>query len=265
MSAILTGIDGCLRRWKASRQEGQAVLTELSNALLLRTYVDKGRDPPGVIFGGGGGGGGAVWGSLAHAGTTVSRVSVAAEARVRSLHGDLSALQDVMLAAAAGVRRHAEEARRRLCRPAGPVEHGASHGHAVSGGDGGGGGSVTAVARCADQKPGAGAGRRSAGRAGVEEDGTGAGDGDGGAIIGGGYGLADLADAASEVAEMLLREALVTATIVQGVGRESNKGDREALTVYAAAWMMQPYVDARRVKELETMVGGKGLAGRGRA
>lgn len=240
LSTILAGIGSCLRRWKASRDEGQAVLKELSNALLLRTYVDKGRRFPRD-----GDGGVAVWGALAHAGATVPRVSVATEARARRLHGDLSALQDAMLAAAAGIRRHAQEARRRCCRP-NPAAQGESHRHPIPSG-GGGGGSI-AAAQCLAARPVP----RAASGAFVE-----AGGGEGDATIGGGYGLIDLADAASEVAEMLLKEGLVTATVTQGVGQESNREDREALTVYAAAWMMQPYVDVRRVKELEAMVGGR--------
>lgn len=237
LGATLAGIDGCLRRWKASRDEGQAVLTELSNALLLRTYVDKGRRTDDS--------GGAVWGALAHAGATVPRVSVAAEARARRLHGDLSALQDAMLAAARGIRRHAQEVRRRCCG-SDPVTQGENHRYPIhSGGGGGGGSSSVAVAECLDAEPV----RTAASGVAVE-----AGNGEAGAVVGGGYGVMDLADAASEVAEMLLKEGLVTATVAQGVGQESHREDREALMVYAAAWMMQPYVDVRRVEELETMV-----------
>ena len=249
LSAILAGIDSCLRRWKASRDEGQAILTELSNALLLRTYVDKGRRLGGDCDDGSS----KVWGALAHAGASVSRVSVAAEARARRLHGDLSALQDAMLAAAGGIRRHAQEARRRCCG-LNPAAQGESLRHPSGGGGGGGGGNVSA-AQCLDEKPvrpAAAAAAAAIGGVLVET-----GDSEGSSVIGGGFGLMDLADAASEVAEMLLKEGFVTATVAQGVGQESNREDREALTVYAAAWMMQPYVDVRRIKELETMVRGR--------
>ncbi|CAM9550152.1 unnamed protein product [Ectocarpus sp. 13 AM-2016] len=245
-AATLGEIDGCLRRWKAARHEGQAVLTNLSNALLLRTYVDKG--------GGGVGGGrattdGAVWGALAGAGATVSRVSVATEARARRLHGDLSALQDAMVAAAGELRRHAREVRRRwVSARAGGEDHrpsGSSSGAKT-------GVEAAAVVAVAVQD-GDGAGCRN--RAGSG--------GGGGAAVGGGYALVDVADTTSQVAEMLMKEALVTATVVQGVGQEHGRDDREALTVYAAAWMMQPYVDAGRLKELEVMVGGQGVGKRG--
>lgn len=239
-TATLTEIDSCLRRWKAARHEGQAVLTDLSNTLLLRTYVDKG---------GGGGSGrattdGAVWGALAAAGTTVSRVSVATEARARRLHGDLSAVQDAMVAAAGELRRHAQEVRRRW---------------------------VSARAGGEDLRPSGGGGTKTAVEAATVavavQDGDGAeyggGTGGGGAAVGGGYGLVDVADVTSQVAEMLMKEALVTATVVQRVGQEYGRDDREALTVYAAAWMMQPYVDVGRLKELEVMVGGQGRGKRG--
>eukprot|EP00904_Undaria_pinnatifida_P013880 jgi/Undpi1/9622/HiC_scaffold_27.g12078.m1 len=229
VSAILEGIDDCLRRWKASRHEGQRVLTGLSNAVLLRTHIDKGRAPSS----GGGtiGGRSAVWGVLANAGTALSRVSIATEARVRHLHSELSALQDAMLAATVGIRRHALEVRRR-CRSIPTTGHPARGGIVAAGTA-----AATAVFALESQVKS------------VDDDGT-----DDPVAIGGGYGLADVADAASEVAEMFFKEALVTATIAQGAGKCQN--DREALTAYAAAWMMQPYVDARRVKELEAMVGG---------
>lgn len=245
LTATLAEIDSCLRRWKTARHEGQAVLTDLSNALLLRTYVDKGG-------GGGGGDGGraptdrAVWGALAGAGTTVSRVSVATEARARRLHGDLSALQDAMVAAAGELRRHAQEVRRWrwVSARAGGEDHRPS-----------GSGTKTAVEAAA-----------AAAVAVAAQDGDGAGHGSGtggGAAVGGGFGLVDVADTASQVAEMLMKEALVTATVVQRVGQGYGRDEREALTVYAAAWMMQPYVDAGRLKELEVMVGGQGRGKRG--
>lgn len=236
VSAILGGINECLRRWKAARHEGQGVLTGLSNAVLLRTHIDKGRAPSGG--GGNIGGSSAVWGVLANAGTTLSRVSIATEARVRQLHSELSALQDAMLAATAGIRRHALEARRR-CRSI------PATGHPVRSGNVAAGTAPAATAVLAVESN----------VKSVDDE-----DADDLVAIGGGYGLADVADAASEVAEMFLKEALVTATVAQGVGKCHD--DREALTAYAAAWMMQPYVDARRVKELEAMVGG---AGGGRA
>lgn len=255
LSTSLAGMDRCLRRWKASRHEGQAVLKELSNALLLRTYVDKGRNRSGGALGGGGGGGdggcdinsssAAVWGDLAQVGVAVSRISIATEERARRLHGDLSALQDVMVAAAGEIRRHAQEVRHRCCCRSTLVAAKLLqelHRHPVI--------SKTKLA--------AGVRRESASAAiaKTEDDHQG---GDDGAVIGGGYGLTDVADAASEVAEMLFKEALVTATVAQGVGERCGDGDhRETLTVYAAAWMMQPYVDARRMKELEMMVGGRG-------
>ena len=243
VSAILGGIDECLRRWKAVRHEGQGVLTGLSNAILLRTHIDSGRtsssDGDGGKIGGtiggniGGnlGGSSAVWGVLANAGTALSRVSIATEARVRRLHSELSALQDAMLAAAAGIRRHALEARRR-CQTIPTAGHPAR-------GDNVAPDTAAAVAAV-------GVKVKSVGDNGADDP----------IAIGGGYGLVDVADAASEVADMLLKEALVTATVAQGVAKCQD--DREALTAYAAAWMMQPYVDARRVKELEAMVGGSG-------
>lgn len=255
LRTTLEGIATCLRRWKASRHEGQAVLTELSNALLLRTYVDKGRGLSGGVFGGNGlpdGNAGAVWGALANAGTTVSRVSIAAEARVRRLHGDLSALQDAMLAAAGGIRRHAQEARRRVTTVFQGEEEGEGLEHAQNGRSVSGGNRVeTTPAKKIEARAtwGGEGGRRDGGSGGVPSD-----DDDASTVIGGGYSVSDVADAASAVADMLLKEALVTATIAQGVGEECSAGNRKALTVYAAAWMMQPYVDARRVKELEIMV-----------
>ncbi|CAB1102127.1 unnamed protein product [Ectocarpus sp. CCAP 1310/34] len=244
VAATLGEIDGCLRRWKAARHEGQAVLTDLSNALLLRTYVDKG----------GGGGGrattaGAVWGALAGAGTTVSRVSVATEARARRLHGDLSALQDAMVAAAGQLSRHAREVRRRWVSARAGGED-----HRPSGSSRGAKSRVEAaavVAIAVQDGDGAGCGNRAGGGGG------------GGAAVGGGYALVDVADTTSQVADMLMKEALVTATVVQGVGQEHGRDDREALIVYAAAWMMQPYVDAGRLKELEVMVRGQGRGKRG--
>lgn len=256
LSTSLARMHSCLRRWKASRHEGQAVLTELSNALLLRTYVDKGRDRSGGVAGGGGdrdmdGSSGAVWGVLAQAGATVSRVSVATEARARRLHGDLSALQDIMMSAAGEMRWHAQEVRHRCCcrsslvaaklqkhnrHPVSTMEKTDAKAAGVRGKGAAVGAAAVAIAKTEDDHQG-------------DDD---------GAEIGGGYGLADVADAASEVAEMLFKEALVTATVVQGVAGECDGDQRETLTVYAAAWMMQPYVDARRVKELETMVGGRG-------
>lgn len=233
VSAILGGINECLRRWKAARHEGQGILSRLSNAILLRTHIDSGRAPSsggdGDKIDGTIGGRSAVWGVLANAGTTLSRVSIATEARVRQLHSELGALQDAMLAAAAGIRRHALEARRRIPMPR----------HPVRGGNVATDAAVTAVVA-------AGATVTVVNDEGADDP----------TAIGGGYGLVDVADAASEVAEMLFKEALVTATVAQGVGKCQD--DREALTAYAAAWMMQPYVDERRVKELETMVGGTG-------
>ncbi|CAM9619759.1 unnamed protein product, partial [Hapterophycus canaliculatus] len=264
-STTVEGIDSCLRRWKASRHEGQAILTELSNALLFRTYVDKGRGLSGGVFSDRGGGrdvdgsAGAVWGALANAGSTVSRASIAAEARVRRLHGDLSALQDAMLAAAGGIRRHAQEARRRCSWVAalGGEEKGLEHAYSGRSVESG---SRSALTPAKKVKAPAGATRDGEGAGGGKGDGGGGGDAslddDADTAIGGGFSLSDVADAASSVADMLMKEALVTATIAQGVGRECSVGNREALTVYAAAWMMQPYVDARRVKELERMVEG---------
>ncbi|CAM9356723.1 unnamed protein product [Scytosiphon promiscuus] len=247
--STVEGIDKCLRRWKASRHEGQAVLTELSNALLLRTYVDKGRGGDGT------GSASAVWGALANAGSTVSRVSIAAEARVRRLHGDLSVLQDAMLAAAGGIRRHAQEARRRCCSRVTPEEEEglaqADNRRSITNGSR----SPTAPAKKVQARAAAAWNGEGAGGGG-SSGGGGLSDDDAEAVIGGGYSLSDVADAASAVADMLLKEALVTATIAQGVGKECTGGNREALTVYAAAWMMQPYVDARRVRELEIMVEG---------
>lgn len=247
LSAILGGINECLRQWKAARQEGQGVLTGLSNAILLRTHIDSGRAPSnggdsgtiGGNIGGTVGGNSAVWGVLASAGTALSRVSIATEARVRQLHSELSALQDAMLAAAAGIRRHALEARRR-CQAI------PTAGQPVRGGN---------VAADTAAAPGVVVAAAGVKVKSVDDEGA-----DDPIVIGGGYGLVDVADAASEVAEMLLKEALVTATVAQGVGKCQD--DRQALMAYAAAWMMQPYVDARRVKELEAMVGG---AGGGRA
>ncbi|CAM9256698.1 unnamed protein product [Laminaria digitata] len=238
VSEILGGINEFLRRWKAARHEGQGVLTGLSNAILLRTHIDSGRAPSSGSGGGGGNisGSSAVWGVLANAGTALSRVSIATEARVRQLHSELSALQDAMLAAAAGIRRHALEARRR-CQTI------PTAGHPMRGGN---------VA--ADTVAAAPAGAVVAVEGKVKSVNNESSDDS--VAVGGGYGLVDVADAASEVAEMLLKEALVTATVAQGVGKCQD--DREALTAYAAAWMMQPYVDARRVKELEAMVAGPG-------
>lgn len=279
LSDTLEGIRACLKSWKAARHEGQVVLSGLSNALLLRTYVDKGR-PDSNGMGTAGTGSSDVWGALANAGTSVSCISVATEARVRRLNGDLTALQDAMLAAAAGVRRHAQEARHRcFC-------------HCFS--------SATAAAAAAKQIGEEGKEKRSApthdsrsknkisGTRGSSDatrkdngqmsaviavkvknnvNGTASSacselpaDGDKGDVsesdaevrIGGGYALLDVADAASEVAEMLLKEALVTATIAHEVC--GCHEDRETLMVYAASWRMQPYIDARRMKELETMV-----------
>ncbi|CAN0585306.1 unnamed protein product, partial [Ectocarpus sp. 12 AP-2014] len=209
-AATLGEIDGCLRRWKAARHEGQAVLTDLSNALLLRTYVDKG--------GGGGGGGGrvtsdgAVWGALGDAGATVSRVSVATEARARRLHGDLSALQDAMVAAAGELCRHAREVRRRWVSARAGGED-----HRPSGSSSGAKTRVEAaavVAVAVQDGDGAGCGNKAGG---------GGGGGGGGATVGGGYALVDVADTTSQVAEMLMKEALVTATVVQGVGQEHGR------------------------------------------
>lgn len=255
LRTIVEGISSCLRRWKASRHEGQAVLTELSNALLLRTYVDKGRGPSGSDVDGSAG---AVWGALANAGSTVSRVSIAAEARVRRLHGDLSALQDAMLAAVGGIRQHAQELRRRCSRVALEGDEGLEHARnrrSVLGESRSESTLAKKVEAEALVQPAAAAGatpEREGGRCG----GGVTSDDDADTVIGGGYSLSDVADAASAVADMLIKEALVTATIAQGVDRECGASNREALTVYAAAWMMQPYVDARRVKELEIMVGG---------
>lgn len=236
LRAILEGIHDNVRRWKAARNQGEAVLTNLSNTLLLRTYVDKGRNSnAGSLEGGGGqgdGGGAAVgvWGALAGAGNAIAKISLVTEARARRLHSDLCALQDEMLAAAAGIRRYAGDARRRVVATA---ERTGSPGNFVLDAAGGAGG--TRVEGEEDEN--------------MEQE-----DGDGDCTVGGGYGLGDVADTAAEVAEMFLREGLVTATVVQGVGTAECSRDREALTMYAAAWMMQPYVDARRVKELQTMV-----------
>ena len=222
---ILAGIDACLRRWKAARHDGQAVLARLSNALLLRTYVDEARggSVSGNISGDISGGGAHVWGALASAGTSVSRVALATEARVRRLHGDLSALQDAMVAAAAGVRRHAQEARHQ-CKPFSAGEDAA----------------LDVCAAPSSTPAGGKRGIKAASTTGLT------------ILVGGGYAMEDVANAASEVSEMLLQEALVTATVARGVGECQD--DRNALTVYAAAWMMQPYLDARRLRELEVMV-----------
>lgn len=220
--SIVQGIDTCLRRWKAARHEGQAVLSGLSNALLLRTYVDEGRA---ASVSGDASSGAHVWGALTGAGTAVSRVALATEARVRRLHVDLSALQDEMLTAAVGVRRHAQEARRRCCST-----------EEAAGFDGGSTPLNTSVWK-SDKKTAVTPTRGVPG------------------VVGGGYSMGDVADAASTVSEMLLQEALVTATVVRGVG--GCQDDRQALTMYAAAWMTQPYLDARRLSELEAMVGAR--------
>lgn len=214
LRVILTGLDQHLREWRAARHEGQSVLTGLSNTLLLRTYVDKGRDSNAGI----GTGGSNVWGVLASAGDAIGQISLATEARVRRLHADLIALQDTMLVAATGIRKLARDAHLR---------------------------SAFAAER---------AGRTNEPRAAapapedVERD-------EGGRAVSvcGGYSVSDVGDCAAEVAEMLLKEALVTATIAHGVVACR---DTEALTMYAAAWMMEPYVDSKRVKELQAMVGG---------
>ncbi|CAM9543807.1 unnamed protein product [Choristocarpus tenellus] len=75
--------------------------------------------------------------------------------------------------------------------------------------------------------------------------------GDARVTVGGGYGLDDLAVASTEVAEMLDREALVTSIVVRGVG---SCLDRDTLTMYASAWIMQPYVDVSRWRELQVMI-----------
>lgn len=199
VGVVLEGIDTCVREWQSARREGQSILTALSNTLLLRTYVDKGRSA-GVATDGAD-----AWGALARSGDTVRRVSIATEARARRLHSDLEGAQDMMVSAAAGIRRYARDARG--CSRKGATE--AAGGEAERGGNG----RVVSV--------------------------------------GGGYAVEDVADAAAEVGEMLLREALVTATITQGV---NDCRDRAALTMYGAAWMMQPYVDQGRLRDLLAMV-----------
>lgn len=333
LRAVLAGIDDCINQWKAARHAGQAVLTSLSNTLLLRTHLDKGRSvatAAAATENGFYGGADAtledahssgVWGALAGAGggKTVDKVFVASEARARRLHAELASLQDAMLAAAGGVRRHAADARRlyfSMCvatststegtfttRSSISADGGVASGVEVSAvasadgrnvgrdvGDGSGSG-VDAADRHEEQRHSDGLTddpamkvRTAAAPAGpvglaelvsklslssgttrdvrVEERGNHEDSSDG--VVCGGYGVGDLAQCAAEVSEMLMKEALVTATITQGVTDLVTRGDREALTIYAAAWMMQPYLDARRMKELQAMVVMAPGRGRGR-
>lgn len=266
LGITLTGIDECICQWRAARHQGEDVLTSLSNTLLLRTYIDKGRNVTNTStnIDLGGANNANVWGALAGAGDTVARVSLASEARARRLHSELAALQGAMLAATRGIRRHAEDARRSCYT----LVTGATR----AGGDRARAGAKTGAGRDklsrGDLQPAMHitAGvispsmskendytmRGNALRVGVtsaeEQHSFG---------IGGGYDVGDVADCAAEVSEMFMKEALVTATVIQGIEDMVAKGDREALTMYAAAWQMQPYVDARRVKELQTMVAGR--------
>lgn len=241
-----------------------------------------------------------VWGVLAGAagGSTVARVSVASEARVRRLHYELTSLQDAMLAAAGGLRRHASDARRlhfslapdvsTTCKAmpgAAAVAVGVTSA-AEADQSGSGGGGIPAGHReqhIAGVESGQSPVSRSLAelaelvsllslsentsdrRVRIEGDDS---DGDEergcSSFVGWGYGVGDVADSAADVADMLMKEALVTATITQGVTELVSRGDRDALTIYAAAWMMQPYLDARRMKELQKMAGaGKGARPKG--
>lgn len=337
VGAVLAGIDDCIKQWKAARHAGQAVLTSLSNTLLLRTHLDKSRSVATAAaetddgFNGGANAtaedahSSSVWGALAGAsgGRAVDKVFVASEARVRSLHAELTSLQDAMLAAAGGVRRHAADARRlyfSMCvatstsnkgvlttrnstSAGGDVASGVKV-SAVAAADGGNdgrnegngsGGDVSAAGRHEEERYSGGladdpaiemstptepagpvglaelvsklslsSGTTRDGR--VEEGGDDGGDHEDSSddVVCGGYGGGDLAECAAEVSDMLMKEALVTATIIQGVTDLVTRGDREALTIYAAAWMMQPYLDARRLKELQAMVVMPPGRGRGR-
>ncbi|CAM9510366.1 unnamed protein product [Discosporangium mesarthrocarpum] len=188
----IAGVRDCLRRWRRARAEGRTALKELSNAILAGTFVDASH---------------ATWATLAGAGAVLRRTGLASEARIRRAHSDLASLQDEMLAASAGLRKHASQ-----------VWAAAAASSSVG------------VNENAGSRPGSAAAHVS---------------------VGGGFNLDDLAMAAAEVADMLRREALVTATVVQGV---TSGVDRDSLTVYASAWMMQPYVDDSRWRELQLML-----------
>lgn len=196
VGASMATLGRCLQQWQAARHDGESLLARLSNALLLRTYVRRGRGHRPAR----------VWGALADAGDAVAKVSQAAETRIHRLHSDLAMLQQKMVDASVGIKRCAVALRHQ---------------------------SITR--RC------------------IQPDTTSSGEEEEWKAVGGAFGLEDAAATASVVADMLMKEAIVTATIVRSI--EDCGEDREALTMYSAAWIMRPYLDGEKLDDLQTMIG----------
>jgi hypothetical protein len=175
VAQLIISIRPCLQSWAQHRAAGQALLSQLSNASLSRTYLIDG----------------AMWGALCGTGVA-GLVGLKLETKIRGLHTKLaraiSALRD--------------------CHS-----------------------SLAGIADSLNSMLSDGTAERST-------------------EVSGGYGVADVASAVVSVCAMMVRELEAAAAIV---GDLSDCTDRDRLVVYAAAWMMQPFVDKQQWNELASV------------
>jgi hypothetical protein len=71
-----------------------------------------------------------------------------------------------------------------------------------------------------------------------------------GTEVASGYAVADVASAAESICAMMAREVEAATAIVNDL---SDCTDRDRLVLYAAAWMMQPFVDKQQWQELASV------------
>ncbi|CAM9713829.1 unnamed protein product [Chrysoparadoxa australica] len=186
MGSELSDVSKLLSEWGSVKREGQPLLEELCNTVLMRTYVDAyDRE--------------ATWGRLA--GDGMHRcIGLKVEAKIAALHRTLTALHQEMHQLIVEVQSIADALEAALCS-SGLTE--AAHGNEVQ---------VIAVR--------------------------------------GGYELRDAARVVRAAAVMLEKELELTGAVLQDSILCS---DRNTLTLYTAAWMMQPFMDQQVLKDLTAM------------
>jgi hypothetical protein len=172
---LIISIRPCLQGWAQKKAAGQALLSQLSNASLSRTYLADS----------------AMWGALCGTGVA-GLVGLKLETKIRGLHTKLARAVSEL----------------RDCHS-----------------------SLAGIADSLNSMLNDGAGESST-------------------EVAGGYALADVASAAASVCAMMAR-ALDAATAI--VNDLSDCTDRDRLVLYAAAWMMQPFVDKQQWHELASV------------
>jgi hypothetical protein len=172
---LIISIRPCLQGWAQHKATGQALLAQLSNASLSRTYLADG----------------AMWGALCGTGVA-GLVGLKLETKIRVLHTKLARAVSELRDCHSSLAGIADSLNSMLSDEA--VESG------------------TEVAS--------------------------------------GYALADVASAAVSVCAMMARELDAATAIVNDL---SDCTDRDRLVLYAAAWMMQPFVDKQQWHELASV------------